>query len=199
MRNLKIKLLSRKLKPEWFLWAYQDYPIPVPFHIKISTLTRHAIPDADWIETGTYLGETSTKLARLFQRQVIHTIEPADQLFYFNQTRFKGLNNVLIYHGTSETEFAKVLNKVNGKINCWLDGHFSGDVTFQGDIDSPILHELKLLKDRLDTITEMRIFIDDARLFGVDPSYPKKSLLVKWSEENKCSWTIENDIFIISR
>jgi prepilin-type processing-associated H-X9-DG protein len=43
--------------------------------------------------------------------------------------------------------FEQILNKLDGPVNYfWLDGHFSGDITFQGESISPIIKELNLIE-----------------------------------------------------
>ena len=44
--------------------------------------------------------------------------------------------------GTSEVQLPKILDRLDGAVSFWLDGHFSAGVTFQGDQDTPIREEL---------------------------------------------------------
>lgn len=52
----------------------------------------------------------------------------------------------------------------------WLDGHYSGGETAQGEKDTPIYEELDRILDAPDR--DHVIIIDDARCFGRDRDYP---------------------------
>ncbi len=170
--------------------------MPAPFHIKIKTLKRYSTPNSDWIETGTYLAETSLKLARLNRKSQIYSIEPAKELYEYARSKFSRVPNLNLLHGTSEELFESAILKSNTTINLWLDGHFSGDVTFKGGVDSPIIHELNCLAKHALKFHVINLFVDDFRLFGQSEGYPQKSYLVQWAESNNFSWAVENDIFI---
>ncbi len=58
----------------------------------------------------------------------------------------------------------------------FLDGHFSGGITARGSIPEPVLFELDILAQHQHRICG--IVIDDFRLFGVEPGFPKKSELI---------------------
>lgn len=195
MKNFLIKRLSRRLRPETLIWASNGYPVPVPFQIKLNTLLRHAIPNSDWIETGTYLAETSVALAKNFPQNRIYTIEPAQMLFEFASERYSKFKNICFILGTSEQELEKILINLSGSVNFWLDGHFSGDVTYKGEIDSPIISELELIESHKGIFKTAQIFIDDFRLFGSAPGYPSKEALIDWAVSQELNWTVENDIF----
>ena len=197
MKTLAFKRIIRRLKPETLIWVMRNYPMPAPFHVKMNTLERYSTPNSDWIETGTYLAETSLNLAKLNRKNQIYSIEPARVIFEFVKFKFSRISNLNFLYGTSEELFESTLLKAGNEVNLWLDGHYSGDVTFKGEIDSPIIHELDCLAKHAAKFKTINIFIDDFRLFGTTDGYPEKEYLVKWSVSNKMSWTVENDIFII--
>lgn len=199
MNNLTLKRILRRLKPETLLWAVDGYPVPVPFQIKINTLFRYSIPNSDWIETGTYLAETTLFLAKRNQKNKIYTIEPAKTIHNFVSSKYSKIRNIEFLHGTSEALFNTTLEKTQTSINLWLDGHYSGDVTFKGEVDSPIVHELEALTRNLNRYNSIRVFVDDFRLFGTAAGYPTKEYLVEWADSNEFSWIVENDIFIAQK
>ena len=170
--------------------------MPAPFHVKLKTLLRYSTPNSDWIETGTYLAETTVMLAKLNRKNQVYSIEPAKEIYEFVKDKFSTIPNLNILNGTSEELFEGVLLQVNPTINLWLDGHFSGDVTFKGNVDSPIIHELNCLATHSEKFSNINLFVDDFRLFGESEGYPGKGYLVNWAESNNFSWAIENDIFI---
>jgi len=173
---------------------------PSPQFIKLRILARNCISEAAWIETGTYLGETTKFLSK--NSQMVFSIEPAELLHKFVSKRLIRLKNVQILLGTSEEVFESTINKLDGKANFWLDGHASGDITFSNQDVTPIVHELKILANHLPRFEEFAIFVDDVRGFadmGGASKYPSKEFLVEWANVNSCSWSIEHDIFIAKK
>jgi hypothetical protein len=158
-------------------------------------LESNSLQNATWIETGTYLGDTTRKLAKI-ARQVI-SIEPQLELSLFASTRLRRFKNVEIKNATSESCIAQVLEGVIGPACFWLDGHYSGDVTFRGSEISPISTELIAISKYLKK-DDVVVFVDDFRLFvnSTATGYPPHSALVAWAIENNLSWTVEQDIFI---
>jgi len=45
-------------------WRQRGYAAPSPPHVKHALLLRVGMPEETWIETGTYLGDTTALLAR---------------------------------------------------------------------------------------------------------------------------------------
>jgi hypothetical protein len=151
--------------------------------------------NATWVETGTYLGDTTSKLSKIAKNVI--SIEPQYELSVFASIRLKRFKNVEIINATSENSISSVLERISGPTCFWLDGHYSGDVTFLGFNISPISDELGTIANYLKA-NEVVVFIDDFRLFvnSVDTGYPPHDILVKWAVENNLSWTVEQDIFI---
>lgn len=195
MGKLHFKFLKRRLNPEFILWKKRNYAPPATNSIKRSVLIRHAQPNGDWIETGTYLGETAEFIAKSFSDRQIHSIEPSYELFTYSFKRLAHLRNLVLHHGSSETILEPIL-KANSKVsNFWLDGHHSGDVTFLGVDASPIVVELQLIKVLGFSKRPISVFIDDFRLFGHETGYPTKEFLVDWASHQNLDWGVEADIF----
>ena len=190
-----LKVIKRKFVMEGFNWRRSNYSSPSPQHIKIGILKSNSLQNATWIETGTYLGDTTSKLARIAKKVI--SIEPQFELSKFASSRLKRHVNVQIINNTSESCIAKVLDGIIGPACFWLDGHYSGDVTFQGSEISPISTELAAISNYLGN-NEVVVFVDDFRLFvnSAATGYPPHSTLVAWAAENNLSWTVEQDIFI---
>lgn len=196
MQSLNFKLVKRKLllHPYLFLkWLTGEFTGPAPFRVKSRFLLANSIPRAPWIETGTYLGETTSFLAEN-SPQVI-SIEPSTELFKFASNRFKNDSRIVLLHGSSEEQFAPALQLVEDSANFWLDGHFSGDITFMGDSVSPIHREIEEIERNLGRVKNVAVFIDDVRLFGT-AGYPPLFELVDWANKNNLDWKIELDIFV---
>ncbi len=190
-----LKVVKRNLIPESYNWRCSNYSPPSPQHVKIKVLKSHSLPSATWIETGTYLGDTTTKLARIAKKVI--SIEPQSELSVFASTRLRRKKNVEVINATSESCIVKVLEGVSGPTCFWLDGHYSGDVTFQSSEISPILKELDAISNYLIS-NRVVVFVDDFRLFvnSVATGYPEHFTLLKWARENGLIWTVEQDIFI---
>ncbi len=196
-KNLKfwLKVIKRNLIPETYNWRNSNYSSPSPQHVKIKVLKAHSLNKATWIETGTYLGDTTSKLAKLAKKVI--SIEPQAELSEFASKRLRRKKNVEVINATSESCIAKVLEGVSGPTCFWLDGHYSGDVTFQGSEISPILKELDAISNHL-LSNPVVVFVDDFRLFAnsVATGYPEHFALLKWAKANGLTWSVEHDIFI---
>ena len=193
-----IKVYKRKLTPSYFKWRRSGFASPSPQFIKTQVLKRNGIDSGTWIETGTYLGDTTKFLSKNFPNSKIISLEPQTLIFNFAKFRLRHRNNVLLVNGSSEEKFEETISKLVGPVNFWLDGHFSGDITFQGDSISPIIQELALIEKYRKNIGELVVFIDDIRDFDEDlnSGYPSRDVLVAWANRNNLKWNIEQDIFI---
>ncbi len=179
----------------FLLWRERSYAPPLPEAVKRATLLRHGSPDATWIETGTYLGNTAQFLARNARRVI--TIEPSRELYDQARTRLAGIENVELIAGTSQDELPRLLSGVTGDVNFWLDGHYSGGNTYQGSSPTPVAQELQTIREQRGHLGRLAVLIDDARCFYEgEPGYPTLDFLVDWSRSCAMRWTIEHDIFI---
>lgn len=182
-------------------WAERRFSAPSPHYIKQTCLLRNGLPDATWVETGTYLGQTTEVLAR--NSPMVYSIEPEPTLYENARRYFESFSNVRILNGLSEQVFPTLLPGLEGDVNFWLDGHYSAGPTFKGPQDTPILDELACIAENLPRYRDVRILIDDIRCF--DPTipeyatYPSLDVLVDWARRNRLSWHIEHDIFIARR
>ena len=181
--------------------------MPAPWTVKTQVLERYMIPGAAWIETGTYLGETTAFLAD--KAPCVVSLEPELALYLGAVKKFSQSKNVKILNQTSEDGFPEALDFIqSSKICFWLDGHYSGESTFAGAQDTPILHEIGQVSDKIKdgSLSEVAVFIDDVRLFAGRHEevpgakdrfgYPPLGVLVSWAEEMKLAWHIEHDIFV---
>jgi len=179
-------------------WARAGFSAPSPHFIKQACLIRNGQPNATWVETGTYLGQTTEVLSKYGKK--VYSIEPEPTLFANAKKYFNNVKNVEILNGTSESIFPALLPKINGDINFWLDGHYSGGITFKGPQDTPILDELKIVTNNMNHFNKICVMVDDIRCFNPHQSeystYPSVDELVHWAKENRLHWHIEHDIFV---
>jgi hypothetical protein len=179
-------------------WAGRRFYAPSPHFIKQACLIRNSFPNATWVETGTYLGQTTEVLSKHGSK--VYSIEPEPALFARAKEYFANFRNVEILNGTSEQVFPNLLPKINGDVNFWLDAHYSEGITFKGTQDTPIVDELNYIGDNLGHFSEVCVLIDDIRCFNPQKSeystYPPADVLVDWARKNSLSWYVEHDIFV---
>jgi hypothetical protein len=132
------------------------------------------------IEAGTYRGVTSARCSCVFDR--VYTIELDTKLAGLAKTYLARRKNVTVIQGNALQVIPELLkNRELKNVLLFLDGHFSGGETACGDIPEPAAEELKLVAAYKDKIRA--IVIDDFRSFGTEPTFPKKSDLLKSAEE----------------
>lgn len=196
--SLTLKLFKRRFSYFSFLkWARRDFREPSPQFVKLRVLRRNSVQDATWVETGTYLGETTKYLTKLTSHK-IYSIEPEPRLFFFATKRLSKYN-VEIIKGTSQEVLDTLVKGLRGNVNFWFDGHNSGDVTFNSDDVTPIVQELNVISKYINNFEKMAVFIDDVRGFPYKESpskYPTLNYLVDWARALDLEWKIEQDIFI---
>ena len=168
---------------------------PPPHFVKQSVLLRHNIQNCQWVETGTFYGSTTQFLAQICSH--VHTIEPSPELCRIAQYNCSNYCNITFHLGTSEEKLDPIISLMNGNICFWLDGHYSSGNTFQGEQDSPIRHELKVISRHINKFDNVAILVDDIRLSHTDKlNYPELNYYANWAQHNGLDWIIEHDIFV---
>lgn len=204
MRIPRFILQKWKSDSEFDAWRRREFASPAPHQIKMRVLKTYG-SNQFWIETGTFFGRTSLELS-VFSKEV-HTIEPSEELFLESKRIFGNRKNIYAHHGLSEELLGPIIDRIIDKedmphIDFWLDGHFSQGVTFRGEIDTPVIQELRQILKRTTKLSGFTIFVDDVRLFShlipCDENYPKLFELVAIAKEYDLLWTIEHDILIIT-
>jgi len=177
-------------------WKERLFAVPSPPFVKRLVLLRNGIPDAVWIETGTWLADTTVFLAG--HSKMVRSLEPEPLLVQKARKRCQNLKNVEIIEGTSEAVFPTLIPTLKGEVNFWLDGHYSEGGTYKGKTETPILKELSCIQKSRKNFSKLVVLIDDLRCFNPAkyPDFPSLDYLVNWSKKNKLNWTIEHDIFV---
>ena len=114
-----------------------------------------------FVETGTYLGNTTAGAAHLFRE--VHTVELDEKLYKRATERFHASPNVTCHHGNSPDVLRTLAATISEPALFFLDAHWSGGVTAHGDVEVPLLEELEIIRRRP---YDDFIVIDDARLVG---------------------------------
>jgi hypothetical protein len=107
-------------------------------HIRFwQNTTGHRI----FIETGTYLGETTLAMADVFYH--CYTIGYDRSVYDRTNVIFSDRKNITLYHGDSGKLLGSILANLNEPAIFWLDAHYSGGITGRAETDTPIRHELR--------------------------------------------------------
>ena len=134
-----------------------------------------------FVETGTYLGNTSMRCSKVFDRVV--TIELDPDLHRQAKSFLSSRANVECVLGDATQELPQILSREDCRdAVLFLDGHFSSGETAHGDVPEPaceLLDSLAAYKEKI-----CGIVVDDFRLFGVEKGWPKKSELLSSAEQH---------------
>ncbi|MEP3673422.1 MAG: hypothetical protein ABJM86_10765, partial [Hyphomicrobiales bacterium] len=135
---------------------------------------------------------------RLFSKVI--SVEIDDDLHAQAKKRCASCANVELILGDGSKVLSDIVSRVKNAV-LYLDGHYSGGVTGQGDEPEPVLKELEGVTAYLDNFNA--IVIDDFRLFGVEQGWPKKYEVMEKLEAIFSAeiWNISilNDQFLIYR
>lgn len=182
-------------------WSRNGFQSPSPQFIKYFVLQKWG-GNQTWIETGTYLGDTTAFLAK--NCKMVYSIEASEYFAIKASKKFSTRDNIKIIKGLSEEILPALLDSLNSTektdISFWLDGHYSGGNTFHGPKDTPISQELATITQNLQNFSSITVLVDDVRCFNPRiadfAQYPELEFLVVFAISNDLFWTIEHDIFI---
>jgi len=179
------------------MWHLQGKPTPPAKPIKILTIIKYAkkYNITNFVETGTYLGETIELTKKHFNK--IYSIELGKKLYKNAKKNFAKNKKIKIYYGDSALILPKLIKKINSRSLFWLDAHHSMGITSKGTTETPILKELKSISR--DKIKNHVILVDDARDFKGVGDYPTIKKVKQFVKKNFSDYKtkIESDIILI--
>jgi hypothetical protein len=174
-------------------WQRGGRPVPPPPAVKQRVLRGYAkrFELRTFVETGTFLGETTAAIEPHVDRVV--TIEIAPDLAAQARERFVDALNVQVLEGDSGSLLPDVLASLHEPALFWLDGHYSGGITARGDQDTPVRAELRAILDH--PVRTHVILIDDARDFqgGEYPTLAEVAEMVR-SHPSGYEFDVRDDI-----
>lgn len=162
-------------------------------------------PNKVFVETGTFHGQGVEDAMRAGFRRIL-SIELCPSFAEENQKRFAGKECVTIIQGDSGCSLGEHIKDILTPITFWLDGHYSGGETARGPKRTPILDELRHIKEH--PIKSHSILIDDVRIFGteefdnislgsvieallqINPGYHIRRIDGAWSDGAPCKYDI---------
>ena len=202
IERLKYTFIYEMVSP--FLQRYEVYKWkrnggipPTPHLIKQQMVQKYAkrYKANIFVETGTYLGVMVSAVRKVFDK--VYTIELDERLYRRAKKKYDKDRNIKVIFGDSSRVLPGLLSTIDEPTLFWLDAHYSGGVTGKGEVETPVLTELKqILKYG---IKNQIILIDDANLFVGSKGYPTTNQLknLLYAKGSKMSIRIENNIIVI--
>lgn len=163
----------RSERQELVDWEANGRPLPPPPVYKQKMIKAFAenFQIGVFIETGTFLGDTTAAVKNIFK--TIYSIEIEPTLYKNAKKRFKDVGNIHVIKGDSGEQITKILKKLNQPAIFWLDAHYSAGVTGRGKEDSPMNKELDVIVQHITKKKfEHVLLLDDARDFWGTNGYP---------------------------
>ncbi len=163
--------------------------MPPPPPLKRQTLRDYArrFGLRVFVETGTYLGDTTAVLKDDFRRVV--SIELSEPLYERARRRFARSKNVELLQGDSGKILPRVVSELEEPALFWLDGHYSAGITAKGEQETPVFEELEAIL--ASPVSGHAVLVDDARLFTGRNGWPSLEELRAFVLERKPRATFE--------
>lgn len=198
IKKMVPKNLVKYLRKEQELikWKINGRPVPPPELVKQGMVKKTAKKYnlKTLVETGTAGGEMIKATKNTFDK--IFSIELSERLFKDAQKTFQKDKHVNLIQGDSGEKLVEVTKQIEEPALFWLDAHYSGEGTALGNIETPIIKELRTIFSKNNNRDV--ILIDDARCFDGTHDYPTiqeiKDLV---STHDNFLLRIENDIIVI--
>lgn len=166
------------------------------FPMEFATAMRDICHLSNFVETGTYHGDTALRAAPHFKQVV--TIEGVSDRYKIACMRERP-SNVTMTYGPSEYELQRVMDTINGPAFVFLDAHWihAGSTiendSYQGSLrPCPLMREL----DAIDMEQPHVIAIDDAHFFMHPPRH--RGIVDYWPSLDQICQAIKNRYVFIN-
>jgi hypothetical protein len=140
------------------------------------------VPIENFIETGTFKGDTSIWACNYFPN--VYTIEIDLEIGRSTAAAAREIKNINFLTGDSRKVLPELLTNIKGRSFFWLDGHWCSGGGGK-ESECPLLDEIKAING----CPEPTIFIDDARCFLGPLPEPHRSK----------DWPAIDDVFALLR
>jgi hypothetical protein len=150
-------------------WWRSDQPLRLkPYWYKRATILLWAdtINAENFVETGTYLADTTRELNERFKRVI--TIELSPVLAARAAAEFAGKDNVEVIHGDSTTVLKRVIPTLQGPTVFLLDAMWAGQGTAGENLVTPLM-DLEVTSQFKENHV---VVISDTTLFNGTGGYP---------------------------
>ena len=144
---------------------------------------KEVYPIDNFVETGTYLGETSYWASTQFKHT--HTIEISDELHQEATKRYSKIENLHFHLGDSKDVIPKIVKQLDGPALFWLDGHWCGRNTGGKGNLCPVMDELQAassVKGSVILIDDLRCFLGPMA-FDSEENYPSVHEIILYLHE----------------
>lgn len=167
-----LKSIYAKFAPFWIIRLFPNRTAPAlkRYNFILEQAKKNNIET--FIETGTYLGDTTNAVSDYFSK--IYTFEITAELVEMARKRFADKKHIEVIHGDSGAELKNILPKINEKTIFWLDGHYSEGFVHakKYNLDTPIVKEIETIFTSNIKDFDNVILIDDAFEFDGSRGYP---------------------------
>lgn len=155
-----------------------------------------------FVETGTYLGQTTKLIANRFPDLLIDTIEIDRQLFLNAKSYLSSFfPRVRVWYGDSKYTLQDVLDSRNcKKVFFWLDGHNSSGFTSVGETETPLLDEMQTIESYFVLADNaFLIIIDDLHEISTNSHYPTWHHIEAFASRHSCKVITRWNTIVLSK
>jgi len=153
-----------------------------------------SIGAVNFVETGSYHGDTSKALADIVNHVVTIEIDPSNAALATHNCA--GVPNVKVHCGPSEDILPIAIRGLVGPTLFWLDAHYQTGMT-KGSKKCPLFAELQIIFDKPEV--DPTILIDDARKFIWINGWPSLSSVRLFAEKNGYSFRVSHDMICLGK
>lgn len=181
---------ERRLRKKFQQWEQAGAAGPMPSYGKQQVVQQYIrkYRPAVFIETGTYHGRMV--YAVMPHVETIYSIELDPTHFANAKRRFAGYRNIHILQGQSGEVLPGVLQEIREPCLFWLDAHWSGGSTARGELETPIVQEMRCVLAHPLAARHV-VLIDDAPCFTGKNDYPTLETLRELVLDLHPDWVFE--------